>query len=167
MLKNLGKQGEYTQGTLRAIDSDIGVFVRYVEVELGKDVDTAKVLNRDILLEFLSDGGISPATKRRRLFSLRLTAFAVEQDWIDEDPLQGVGIADLLADKEWNRPPVLSEKQIEAMIKAARNALGSADPFPMLLIGMLLSGLRVSESVDLKWNDILVDEGGWYLVCSG
>ena len=81
LLKNLGEQGEYTEGTLRAIDSDIGVFVRYVEEELGKDVDTANVLNRDILLEFLSDGGISPATKRRRLISLRLfTAYAVEQD---------------------------------------------------------------------------------------
>lgn len=114
-----------------------------------------------MLLEFLGGGEISPATKRRRLFSLRLfTAYAVEQDWIDEDPLQGVGIADLLADKERNRPPVLSEEQIEVMIEEARYALGNADPFPMLMIGVLLSGLRVSESVDLKWNDILVDEGG-------
>ena len=66
----------------------------------------------------------------------------------------------MLADKERNRPPVLSEEQIEAMIMAVRNALGSADPFPMLMIGVLLSRLRVSESVDLKWNDILVDERG-------
>jgi len=161
LLKNLGEHREYAEDTLRAIDSDVGVFARYVEETLGKDVDAANVLNRKMLLEFLGGGEISPATKRRRLFSLRLfTAYAVEQDWIDEDPLQGVGIADLLADKERVRPPVLSEEQIEAMIKAARNALGSADPFPMLMIGVLLSGLRVSESVDLKWNDILVDEGG-------
>jgi len=161
LLKNLGEHREYAEDTLRAIDSDVGVFARYVEETLGKDVDAANALNRKMLLEFLGGGEISPATKRRRLFSLRLfTAYAVEQEWIDEDPLQGVGIADLLADKERVRPSVLSEEQIEVMIEETRYALGNADPFPMLMMGVLLSGLRVSESVDLKWNDILVDEDG-------
>ena len=118
LLKNLGEHREYAEDTLRAIDSDIGVFAHYVEETLEKDVDAANVLNRKMLLEFLGGGEISPATKRRRLFSLRLfTAYAVEQDWIDEDPLQGVGIADLLADKERVRPPVLSEEQIEELKK--------------------------------------------------
>lgn len=161
LLKNLGEHSEYAEDTLRAIDSDVGVFVRYVEETLGKDVDATNVLTRKMLLEFMGDSGISPATKRRRLFSLRLlTAYAVEQDWIDEDPLHGIGITDLLADKERVRRPALSEEQIEVMIEAARYALGNADPFPMLMMGVLLSGLRVSESVELRWDDILVDEGG-------
>jgi site-specific recombinase XerD len=160
-LKYLTAKDEYTQGTLRAIDSDMRMFLNYIDETGENEVDLTHVLSRKYLLQFLRDKSISPSTKRRRLFSLRLLAsYAHDQDWIDVDPLEGTGIDDLLAGRESIRPTVPTEEEIEAMIEAAGNALGNADPFPMLMIGVLLSGLRVSECVDLKWRDIVVDEAG-------
>jgi integrase len=100
----------------------------------------------------VAEKGLAPATVRKRLAPLKaLLATALEEGLIRANPTAGVRITAAAADTQDDDGPVkvLSPEQLERLIREV------PDDWRRLLVRLVAAtGLRISEAVGLRWNDV-------------
>lgn len=140
--------------TISSYKNDIYKFNRHL-TELGKNI--AGFDKNDLLayLNGLRDSGIQTPTIARNIASLRgLCRFMLTEGLIEEDPLEN-----LSSPKGWNHlPKVLGIDDVIALVEKPEGNKYSLRDKAMLEL-LYSSGLRVSEIINIKVNDINYEAG--------
>ena len=142
------------ENTCLSYESDLKFFSEYLS---RKGVSGASAISRDDIVGFLNaerEGGLSPATRRRRAAAIRMfLRFLKERRIISADPSELMDSPK----KERILPKTLSEEEVFSMI----DAVDGKDPVSLRDRAMLEflygCGLRVSELCGLKPEDIVAD----------
>ncbi len=150
--------------TIRAYDSDITVFERYLDVE-----STIAEINRDHLMAFVEDqraAGLSSTSIRRRASALRgFCRWLLSRGLLDSDPWAGTSLA---AGRSRKLPRVLPSHELDQLFlflrRASRvNDLSDTDQLlkrphestTLLAVALMVAtGVRVHEAVGIQYRDI-------------
>lgn len=152
--------------TIRAYDSDLGVFERH----LGAGAEIGEI-ERDSLLSFLErqkSDGISPASLKRRASALRgFCRWLLSQEHLDADPWSGTS---LTLGRSRKLPRTLPAHELNRLIEfLGRAAQVDADGVPdprqvgkrphesttLLAVALMVAtGVRVHEVVGIRCQDI-------------
>ena len=172
-----------SENTIKAYCTDILLFESFVNHQAGtghsntgsnKEILPHQVQTKDIEA-FLAEGnrkkirnkdkeGIEKSTQARELTSLReffkyvemQTNVTIDKDFLGwSNPMQGIGTPKITR----HLPDILSLEEIEILLASFKNRTPE-DIRNKAIIEMLYGcGLRVSELVTLKLNDLFFDEG--------
>lgn len=152
--------------TIRAYDGDLSRFERY----LGPRVDVGEI-DRDNLISFMEgerDGGLSPASLRRRASALRgFCRWMTSQDLVEDDPWSGASVA---LGRSRRLPRVLPAHELNRLIGFLKITAGvdienAGDPdlvrerphesTTLLAVALMVAtGVRVNEVVGIRCQDI-------------
>lgn len=150
-LTHLAVERGLAQGTIEAYGRDLATLAKTLGDRPVQEVD-AKQIRRH--LERLEEGGISATSRNRALSAIsQLLRYLRAENAIQTDPL-----ADVDRPKGGRRiPHVLGIRDIEKLIGApdTTKPLGVRDR--AILEVMYAGGLRVSEAVGLKLEDLLLE----------
>lgn len=152
---------EYSKNTLLSYQKDLEDFKEFLSKINKNLIDISK---KDVFnyLIFLSKRKLKPASLRRKISALRsFYKFLIREEIIENDPTLDLS----LPKKEKILPDIISVEEIEKLINVISkdNFKGKRDS---ALIELLYSsGLRVSEIINLKINEIDLDN--CYLKCFG
>ncbi len=140
--------------TLESYRNDIKKFQKYL-ADTGKDVKS--FARNDIIsyLNYLRDNGNQTPTIARNIASLRgLCKFMLLEGIIDEDPLEN-----LSTPKGWKHlPKILGIEDVLSLLEKPKNKKFSLRDRAILEL-LYSSGLRASEIIGLKLNDINFEAG--------
>ena len=147
-----------SKNTVAAYTSDIRFFIEYLK-DNGIS-DFSKVTRNDILyfLEDSSDKGIESASLARRLVSIKVFFKYLFQEKIVKNDITDV----MTSPKLWRLlPDFLSPDEVDALLQVYSNRVKDLLTLRnrTILELMYSSGLRVSETVNLRVNDLKFDEG--------
>lgn len=160
------------------LEQNLHKFLNYISVEKGLSRNTVESYERDIkkfnsyykdnglsditkkeilqFLSYLNKDGLSPASISRNIVSLRsFYKFLASEKEIASDPTEN-----LESPKKWNRlPKTLSYDEIDRLINhnKGNNPSGIRDDAMIELL--YACGLRVSELISLRMNNINLDTG--------
>ncbi len=138
--------------TLDAYGRDLGDLERFLEVRRKTTPDGATPEDLAAYMRSLANAGMAPRTQARRLSCLRqFYGFIFGESWRKDDPTT------LLVAPRLGRPlpKILSETEVEALLRAARDL---PEPHGVMMTALLellyATGLRVSELVGLSFSAI-------------
>lgn len=148
--------------TLLAYSRDLAKYVQYLEKSGIKDMSAVK---REQITNFMYDQkkqGLSANSIGRSLAALKMFhRFLVRERLAKEDP---TGLVE--TPKLWKRvPDVLSSQEIEKIIQVSRGRKWQAMRDNAILELFYASGVRVSELISLKLENLNLELG--YLRCIG
>ena len=148
--------------TLLAYRRDLTKYIQYLEKITVKDINN---IERGHITEFMYDQkkqGLSANSISRSLAAIKMFhRFLVRERMLKEDPS---GLVE--TPKLWKRvPDVLTINEIESMIQASRGRTWRAVRDNAILELFYASGIRVSELINLKLENLNLDLG--YLRCTG
>jgi len=152
---------EYSKNTVSSYKNDLDDFKEFLT---KIDKDPIEIDKKDIFnyLVFLSKKKLKPASLRRKISALRsFYKFLIREELIENDPTIDL----TLPKKDKVLPDVISVEEIEKLVNIIpeKGFKGKRD---RALIELLYSsGLRVSEIINLKINEIDLKNG--YLKCFG
>ncbi|HON84212.1 MAG TPA: site-specific integrase, partial [Caldisericia bacterium] len=152
---------EYSKNTISSYKNDLDDFKEFLT---KIDKDPIEINKKDIFnyLVFLSKKKLKPASLRRKISALRsFYKFLIREELIENDPTIDL----TLPKRDKVLPDVISIEEIEKLINIIpeKGFKGKRD---RALIELLYSsGLRVSEIINLKINEIDLKNG--YLKCFG
>ncbi|MCG9056638.1 tyrosine-type recombinase/integrase [Laribacter hongkongensis] len=153
VLSKTFKRPEEALRTLtRDVQSQIGKF-------LAKDVTGREIA---LLINKIVDRGAPVAANRALLLTKKLFAYAVEQHYIESNPVamtrKGAG------GKEQSRDRALSFEELRTLLKALQTYEGKTSWQSRLALHMLvLTGQRPGEVASMEWAHIDVSTGIWNL----
>ncbi|MCF7790498.1 MAG: site-specific tyrosine recombinase XerD [Victivallales bacterium] len=146
-----------SENTVSSYISDINFFIEFLKKEKNENFNSIK---RDDILDFLeesSENGLESSSLARRLVSIKIFF-----KYLYQEKLITYDITDIMiSPKLWRLlPEFLSIDEVDLLLNAFSNK--SRDPLitrnRTILEIMYSCGLRVSETVDLKLNNIKYDE---------
>lgn len=139
--------------TISAYRSDISLFCLYLK---GKGVSLLKFDENDIR-DYLIDGHLDASSSAARfLCSLRaFTRYLIGEKVIDEDPCVKVANPRIIRDL----PAVMSEDCVEAFLNAPDLSKHAGLRDKAMLETVYATGLRVSELVGLKFDNLHLTDG--------
>src|SRR3990170_6982812 len=160
------------------LEQNLSKFLNYISVEKGLSKNTVESYERDIkkfncffrdkglsditkkeIIQFLShlnSNGLSPTTISRNIVSLRsFCRFLVSEKEIASDPTEN-----LESPKKWNRlPKTLTYDEVDRLINHNKGNDSSGIRDDAMIELLYACGLRVSELISLKMNNINLDTG--------
>lgn len=147
---HLRLEDDLSDNTVRAYESDLRQYLRYLK---GLETPVWEATRREVagfLIE-LTGGGMSSATRQRRLSAVRhLYRFALREGLVAANPTEFIP----RIRKRRGLPVVLSIPEVRRLLEAfpARSPLAVRDR--TILEALYGAGLRVSELLDLDLGDI-------------
>ena len=162
-LNYLSVERGLAKNTLMAYGRDLEVYCGYLEKTAGITTPDA-IRHQDISAYMMArkKAGIEAASIARGLAAVRMFhRFLVRESFAKEDP---TGLVD--TPKLWQRiPDVLTQAEVEAMINAASGNDAQSVRDRAMLELFYASGLRVSELVALRLEDVNLESGT--VICMG
>ena len=128
----------------------IGVFQRAFNYYFAEDMP----LNYESILQHVikknNESDLKVSTRRKYLMQLnRFFEFCIERNYLDKNPLLIIGKPSNPRKEEFL---IYEDKEIEAIIKFFREK--SLNEYACLFKFLSLSGMRISEALNLKWEDV-------------
>jgi integrase/recombinase XerD len=161
-LSYLSVERGLSDNTLLSYKRDLLRFLDYLK---SRHVDSAGKITRQMVTSFMfaeKDRGLSASSVSRELACLKsFFKFLARENRIKED-VTGV----IESPKLWKKlPSVLSMDEVEKLLKCPnlRERMGMRDKASLEL--MYATGMRVSELINLKMNDVNMDVG--FVKCLG
>jgi integrase/recombinase XerD len=149
--------------TIASYEADLRDFLAFVESLSVKSLSDVKGNTVRRYIESLSRKGMTSSSISRRLSSLRsFYRFLISERLVEESPVEGVDTP-----KGWSKlPTVLSVEEVERLLSVYEDAGTPVQLRNRAILELLYaSGLRVSELISLKVDDVSQDLG--YLRCKG
>ena len=161
-LNYLSVERGLSNNTILAYRRDLKKYVGYLS---RRSISSADKVSRDNITAFMQkqkEGGLSASSISRSLAAIKMFhRFLVRERLSKEDPTNL-----LETPKLWKRiPEVLSSSEIEAMIKVTHGRKWQEVRDNAILELLYASGMRVSELVNLKVENVNTDVG--YVRCTG
>ncbi len=151
------------KNTIESYNNDLKHFLNFLEEEFKTThPDQVKRSHIILFLKHLRDNGYSDSSRYRYLVSIRrFTRFLLKEGIMEEDPTRNIE----LPSRSKKLPKVLTPAQVEALLAAPdiKKPGGLRDKAMLELL--YATGLRVSELVNLKLNQIFFNQG--YLLIMG
>ncbi len=153
--------------TISAYHNDLTQFVGFLKAQGGdtdKEAGWLKVGDKELAdyLIYLSDRGYSSTTRARKTAAIKsLYGFLLEEGLVARDITANLGSPRLGR----TLPTVLSVEQVELMLAAANGDEPEAIRDHAMLELLYASGMRVSELVSLRLDDIDLDQS--FVRCFG
>lgn len=140
--------------TLEAYRRDIQKFKNYLE-KIGKEITNFKKNDLISYINHLRDSGNQTATLARNIAALRgFCKFMLMEGIIEEDPVEN-----LATPSGWKRiPKIIGIDEVSTLLKKPEGKKLSLRDRAILEI-IYSSGLRVSEVINIKMNDINFEAG--------
>lgn len=143
---------DHSMNTIEAYSRDVMQYLEFLSSELGIE-DVKEIIRDDIqtYIAFLHDQQLSSSSISRKISSIRLFhKFLYLNDYVDENLLSYI----VKPKEKKSLPTVLSVEQVDKLI----NSFDESDPLQLrnktMTELMYSTGLRVSELVNLKLNDL-------------
>ncbi len=148
--------------TVNSYRRDLKKYVKYLSKEGLTNADEVKREQITSFMQSEKEGGLSATSICRRLAAIKMFhRFLVRERLVKEDPTNLIETPRI-----WKRvPDVLSQAEIEAMIKASQGRHWQSIRDNAILELLYASGMRVSELVDLKVENVNLEAG--YVRCIG
>ena len=146
----------YSDNTIRAYKQDLIGFEDFLKSYGGSSIHLVDRTAIQFYLSKISQTKISAITLSRKLASIKsFYRYLVEQEIIDNNITKGIGFPKIPK----KLPSFLSEKEIEKLMEMPE--IHSKNPIKDQLILELLysSGMRISELVEIKLENIRIEEG--------
>lgn len=161
-LNYLSVERGLSQNTLLAYGRDLE---RYLGFMTGRKIQDLAKVQRKHILEYLAEerkGGLDTASLARRLVSIKvLHRFLLRERVLKEDVTSV-----LESPKLWKKlPHFLTREEIERVLKTVTGTKSAALRDRALLELLYAAGMRVSELVTLRTEDLHLDEG--FIKCRG
>ena len=155
-----GERG-FSTNTIDAYEGDLKQFTRYMESQ-GKEIENAE--NADIFrfIKYISQPGLAATSLSRKISSLKsFFRFLIEEGKVEDDPTLIIEPPQIVR----RLPSVLEIKEVEKILEQPNleDGLGIRDRAALELL--YACGLRISELLDLKVENIDFNEG--FLICYG
>ncbi|MBN2830677.1 MAG: site-specific tyrosine recombinase XerD [Candidatus Omnitrophica bacterium] len=151
-----------SNNTIISYRVDLNNYLTFIE---GKNIDSLSKISKDNITGFMlaqRDKGIAPNSVARRLAAIRMFhRFLARERILKNDPSTLVD-----SPKLWKRvPDALTLNEVEALIAQpnVHNSQGARDR--AILETLYATGMRVSEAVNLKKDNVNLDIG--FLRCIG
>ena len=142
-----------SKNTISAYRSDIEKLTTFIDGRKLVEVEHETIVS---FLSSLSEIGLSARSLARIISGLKtFYKFLVSEQIIKVNPLQTIDTPKLGK----HLPEVLSHIEVESMIQQIDLSLPAGERNKTLIMLLYGSGLRVSELVDLKINQLFLDEG--------
>jgi integrase/recombinase XerD len=150
------------KNTLLAYENDLAAYTAYLAKSGLKDVGSVKREHLTNYMYVQKKAGLSATSICRSLAAVRMFhRFLVRENFSKEDPTDLVDTP-----KTWKRvPDVLSQAEIDAMIKATQGRDWQSVRDNAILELFYASGMRVSELVGLRVDSVNFDVG--FVRCIG
>ncbi|MBL6700710.1 MAG: site-specific tyrosine recombinase XerD [Gammaproteobacteria bacterium] len=143
-----------TQNTIIAYKSDLKIFLSWISNNNNKFCDVDRVVINNYLASRL-DSGVSVSTIQRIITCIKsFYLFLYENNFIQSNPAQ-------LIDNPKKRrklPIIISENEIEALLSCPNTGTSSGMRDKCILELLYSSGLRISELLNIKVNQITHDK---------
>jgi len=150
------------KNTIIAYRQDLNIYLDFM-IRLGINA-LSKVSKNDIIefMLFEKDKGVSPTSISRRLAAIRMFhRFLARERVLKDDPTTLID-----SPKLWKKvPDTLSLNEVEALISQPDPRLRQGSRDKAILETLYATGMRVSESTNLKVNNVNLDIG--FLRCIG
>ncbi|MBF0387453.1 MAG: site-specific tyrosine recombinase XerD [Candidatus Omnitrophica bacterium] len=161
-LNYLSVERGLAKNTLMAYEHDLGAYGQFLNEVCGiapQDVKREQVTD---YMQSQKQAGLSTTSICRSLAAVRMFhRFLVRESFAKEDPTDLVDTP-----RTWKRiPAVLTQAEVDAMIKAAQGRGWQAERDRAILELFYASGLRVSELVGLKVESVNLNMG--FVRCIG
>lgn len=161
-LSYLSVERGLANNTLLSYKRDLARFFKYLK---SRHVDSIQKISRETISSFMlseKERGLSSNSVSRGLACLKsFFKFLVRENKIKEDVTSVIG-----SPKLWKKlPSTLNLDEVVSLLKApnARDLMGARDKASLEL--MYATGMRVSELINLKMNDLNMDVG--FVKCLG
>ncbi|MBW1972907.1 MAG: site-specific tyrosine recombinase XerD [Deltaproteobacteria bacterium] len=155
-LKYLIVEKGLSKNSIEAYSRDLGRFVQFLKEKGIKDIKEVKDLHIINYLHYLSNIGISPRSRARHLSAIRtFFKFLILDKIISLDPCEHISFPK----QSKTLPEVLSYEDVKLLLSAPDTSkpLGIRDRCMLELL--YATGIRVSELVHLKLNEVNLDMG--------
>ncbi len=150
------------KNTIIAYREDLNI---YLDFMIKRGINALSKISKNDIIEFMlseKEKGVSPTSISRRLAAIRMFhRFLARERVLKEDPTTLID-----SPKLWKKvPDTLSLNEVELLISQPdpRSVQGCRDK--AILETLYATGMRVSESTDLKTNNVNLDIG--FLRCIG
>ncbi|MDP8266005.1 MAG: site-specific tyrosine recombinase XerD [Candidatus Aceula meridiana] len=161
-LNHLFVERGLAKNTLLAYQKDLSQYIKYFSRKGISDSDAVKRQDVTDYMQKQKSKGLSASSICRSLAAIRMFhRFLVRERLAKEDPTHLVETP-----KTWKRiPDVLTSAEIETMIKVSQGRKGKQIRDNAILELLYASGMRVSELVELKVENVNTEIG--YVRCIG
>jgi len=161
-LDYLSVERALAKNTILAYRQDLNIYLDFI---IKRGIQILSKINKNDIVDFMlsqKDSGVSPTSISRRLAAIRMFhRFLSRERVLKSDPTTLIE-----SPKLWKKvPDTLSLNEVEALISQpdVRDHQGVRDK--AILETLYATGMRVSESCDLKTNNVNLDIG--FLRCIG
>jgi len=150
------------KNTIVAYRQDLNI---YLDFMIKRGINALSRISKNEIIEFMlfeKEKGVSPTSISRRLAAIRMFhRFLCRERILKEDPTTLIDSPRL-----WKKvPDTLSLNEVESLISQPDPRLCQGSRDKAILETLYATGMRVSESTDLKVNNINLDIG--FLRCIG
>jgi len=150
------------KNTVVAYRQDLNI---YLDFMIKRGINALSKVAKNDIIEFMlfeKDSGVSPTSISRRLAAIRMFhRFLARERVLKDDPTTLID-----SPKLWKKvPDTLSLNEVEALISQPDPRLHQGARDKAILETLYATGMRVSESTDLKVNNVNLDIG--FLRCIG
>lgn len=140
---------EYSTETIRGYSRDLALFSTFMNLRYNLSVYIDEITIDDIeaYQQYLSnERKLQPRSRNRYISSISsLFTYALRKAWVDKNPAQFVDHAKVI-----EKPKVtLTEEEIKILVKKIQHPI-----IQITVLFMAKTGLRVSEAINLKTDDI-------------
>lgn len=163
-LKTSTEKGAYSAATLRSFETDVRTFIRSLPEDAQLIYPTPENTQKlgGLAQTFIRSSN-AKSTAGRRLYSLRVFfRYLVEQGLLLNSDLDDFpNPYKFQKEGELDTPlKVLPGDVADQLVRYSEDLLRQGEPFELLFVGSLLSGLKISEVMNLTWDEISVTEDG-------
>ncbi|PIE75167.1 MAG: site-specific tyrosine recombinase XerD [Deltaproteobacteria bacterium] len=142
--------------TISAYSSDIASFGRYLETKHSKNICNASSEDISDYMIFLGENKISPRSRARQLVSFRgLYNFFISEKWIKSSPAAKLELPRC----GFKLPQFLSIAEVERLLNAPDMTKPTGIRDHAIIELLYAAGLRVSELVNIKKENIFTSQG--------
>lgn len=169
----LMNQRKASSNTICSYRDTFILLFRYAENHLKKKPNqlTLADINADFICDFLTDlvkrKKISPRTRNARLSALK--SFCNYLSFKEPESTAFIGRILAIPESKISRRQVhfLTPQEVEALLKVQNlKTWGGRRDYAMIVLA-IETGLRLTELISLKWNDVFIEGNGGYVQCIG
>ncbi len=154
--KNLSKNTEVSYSI------DVKNMLSYMKVKSTNDIPKISKDKLNKYIEYLNDNK-KPSTVCRNIASIKeFFVYALEEGMIEKNPSLSIRKPKL----EKTKPEILTEEEVDLLLSQPSGKSPKELRDKAMLELMYATGLKVSELIELKVDDIHLNESNSYLICS-
>ena len=155
-LDDLAYRKKASPNTIKAYESDLKTFTDFLARECGKGFSQCDKSDLEQFIADCRERHESSRTIKRRVACLGgFFAWLKNRGRIEKSPVQGISISGTVR----KIPEVLTESEMGKLLEAGRKGSVTLRRAGILLELMYATGMRISESVSLRIENLFLDEG--------